>query len=92
MASYNIINGQRASESRELLEDILRNEWGFHGMVTSDWWNRSEHYKEILAGNDLKMGCGFHERVKKAMELGAVTRTDLERCARRVLELILKID
>lgn len=92
MTSYNIINGQRASESHELLEEILRNEWGFHGMVTSDWWNRSEHYKEILAGNDLKMGCGFHERVKKAMELGAVTRTDLERCARRVLELILKID
>lgn len=37
MTSYNMINGQRASENRELLEDILREEWGFDGMVTSDW-------------------------------------------------------
>lgn len=92
MSAYNVINGQRASENRELLEDILRGEWGFKGMVTSDWWTRGEHYKEILAGNDLKMACGFPERVEKAMELGTLTRADLEHCARRVLELILKID
>lgn len=92
MSSYNVINGRRASESRELLEDILRDEWGFKGMVTTDWWTRGEHYKEILAGNDVKMGCGFPERVKEAMEKGALTRNDLERCAKRVLELILKID
>lgn len=92
MSAYNVINGQRASENHELLEDILRGEWGFKGMVTSDWWTRGEHYKEILAGNDLKMACGFSERVEKAMEMGALTREDLEHCARRVLELILKID
>jgi beta-glucosidase len=38
------------------------------------------------------MACGFPERVKKAMELGALDRSDLERCAKRVLDLILKID
>lgn len=92
MSAYNIINGHRASENRELLEDILRGEWGFSGMVTSDWWTRGEHYKEIKAGNDVKMACGFTERVLEAMEKGALTRTDLEKCARRVLELILKID
>ena len=92
MSSYNAINGHRASENRELLEDILRGEWGFSGMVTSDWWTRGEHYKEILAGNDVKMACGFPERVEAAMELGAITRADLERCARRVLELILRMD
>lgn len=92
MSSYNVINGHRASENKELLEDILRGEWGFRGMVTTDWWTRGEHYKEIKAGNDVKMATGYPERVKKAMELGELTRDDLEHCARRVLELILKID
>jgi len=92
MSSYNIVNGIRASENKELLEDILRDEWGFGGVVTSDWWTRGEHYKELLAGNDIKMGCGYPERVKQAMDLGAVTRDDLLHCAKRVLELILKID
>lgn len=92
MSSYNVINGHRASENRELLEDILRGEWGFDGVVTTDWWTRAEHYKEILAGNDIKMACGYPERVKEAMEKGALSRADLEHCARRVLELILKID
>ncbi|WP_373214629.1 glycoside hydrolase family 3 C-terminal domain-containing protein [Ruminococcus sp. 5_1_39BFAA] len=92
MSSYNVINGHRASENRELLEDVLRGEWNFRGMVTSDWWTRGEHYKEIKAGNDVKMATGFPERVKKAMELGELDRADLERCARRVLELLLKID
>ncbi len=92
MSSYNVINGRRASESRELLTDILREEWGYTGMVMSDWWTRGEQYKEILAGNDLKMANGYPERVREAMALGAVSRKDLEVCARRVLELILKID
>ena len=92
MSSYNAINGHRASENRELLEDVLRGEWCFKGMVTTDWWTRAEHYKEIKAGNDVKMGTGFPERVKKAMEMGQLGRPELEHCARRVLELILKID
>ena len=92
MSSYNIINGRRASESRELLTDILREDWGYTGMVMTDWWTRGEHYKEILAGNDLKMANGYPERVEEAMRLGAVSRSGLETCARRVLELILKID
>ncbi len=92
MSSYNIINGHRASECRELLTDILRDEWGYTGVVMTDWWTRGEHYKEVLAGNDLKMANGYPERVQQAVELGLVSRTDLEACARRILELILKID
>ncbi len=92
MSSYNAINGQRASENRDLLTGILREEWGYKGMVTSDWWTRGEHYKEIKAGNDLKMACGFPERVKKAMDMGALTRADLEPCARNILNTILKFD
>lgn len=92
MSSYNMINGHRASECRELLEDILRDEWGFDGMVTTDWWTRGEHYKEIKAGNDLKMANGYPERVKRAMEMGVLTREELLTSAKRVLGLILKID
>ncbi|MCR5671320.1 MAG: glycoside hydrolase family 3 C-terminal domain-containing protein [Butyrivibrio sp.] len=92
MSSYNVINGERASESHDLLTGILRDEWGFKGMVTSDWWTRGEHYKEILAGNDLKMATGFPERVKKAMEMGAISRKELEICARRILATLLKFD
>lgn len=92
MSSYNVINGHRASECKELLEDILRGEWGFNGMVTTDWWTRGEHYKEILAGNDIKMGCGFPDRVKKAQDMGAVERSDFVHCAKRILEMIMKLD
>ena len=58
----------------------------------SDWWTRGEQYQEILAGNDLKMANGYPERVEEAVKLGAVSRSDLEICAKRVLELILRID
>lgn len=92
MSSYNAINGYRASESKDLLTGILRDEWGFKGLVVSDWWGRGEQYKEILAGNDVKMATGFPDRVKKAMEMGALNRSDLEICAGRVLEFLMKLD
>jgi Beta-glucosidase-related glycosidases len=92
MSSYNIINGHRASENRELLEDILRGEWGWDGMVTTDWWTHAEHYKEVKAGNDVKMGCGYPDRLLKAKELGLLSREEMDVCAKRILELILKVD
>ncbi len=92
MSSYNAINGERASESHDLLTGILRDEWNFGGMVTSDWWTRGEHYKEAKAGNDLKMACGFPDRLKKAMDMGAISRKDLEVCAERILRTILKFE
>ncbi len=92
MSSYNIINGYRASENRELLEDILRSEWGFDGVVTTDWWTNGEHYKEVKAGNDIKMATGFPERLMEVYEKGILSRKDMEICAKRVLELILKVD
>ncbi len=92
MSSYNAINGQRASESHDLLTGILREEWGYEGIVVSDWWTRGEHYKELLAGNDVKMGAGYPDRVKKAMEMGALTREDLLPRAGKVLEFVLSMD
>jgi len=92
MSSYNIINGHRASECRDLLTGILRDEWGYDGLVTTDWWNLAEHYKEVLAGNDVKMACGFPHSLIAAVEAGVLTREDMLVCAKRVLDLILKID
>ena len=92
MSSYNIVNGRRTSENRELLTDVLRGEWGFDGAVTTDWWTNGEHYKETAAGNDIKMATGFPERLMEALNKGVITRKELEICAKRVLELILKVD
>lgn len=91
MTSYNIINGQRASANKELLTGILRGEWGFKGMITTDWWTNAEQTAEIKAGNDVKMGCGFPMRVMADLEKGSITRADLEPCVKRVLEMILKV-
>ncbi len=92
MSSYNIINGYRASENKDLLTGILRDEWGYTGMVTTDWWTCGEHYKETKAGNDLKMGNGYPKRVKEAYEKGAIFRDEIETCVKRILNLILKLD
>ena len=92
MSSYNIVNGVRSSENKELLTDILRGEWGFGGMVTTDWWNHADQAFEVKAGNDVKMGCGYPQVVKAAYEDGSVTMEEIDTCAERVLKMILKLD
>ena len=92
MSSYNLINGVRASECGELLTDILRGEWDFGGIVSSDWHVHSEHFIEINAGNDIRMPGGFPERLLTALKHGAITRETLEISAKRVLNMLLKLD
>lgn len=92
MTAYNTINGYRAAECYDLITGILRGEWGYKGIVISDWWNRSEHYKEILAGEDVKMATGYPGRVKAAMDKGLIKRKDLEAPVKRILEFIMKLD
>lgn len=92
MSSYNLINGIHASENKELLTGILRDEWGFDGLVTTDWWTFGEHYRETKAGNDIKMAAGYPERIKEAYEKGLITEAEIRLSARRILNMILKID
>ncbi|MGN1022931.1 MAG: glycoside hydrolase family 3 C-terminal domain-containing protein [Lachnospiraceae bacterium] len=92
MTSYNEINGWRASENRSLLDGIVRQEWGFDGCFSTDWWNYAEEYQEINAGNDLRMPSGYPDRLMSALEKGLLTRGRLERAARNILSLILKLD
>ena len=91
MSSYNILNGVRVSENKELLTDILRDEWGFDGLVITDWYGLGVQYAEIAAGNDVKMGCGMPEHTVKMVEEGKLPLEILKISAKRVLEMLLKL-
>lgn len=92
MTAYNLLNGTYTSENADLIHGILREEWGYDGLVVTDWDNRAEQYREELAGNDVRMPCGSSKRLQKAMETGLITREDLMINVRRVLQWLLKLD
>ncbi len=92
MTSYNIINGRRCCESYEQLQGILRDEWGFEGMITTDWGVPCNHAAACKAGNDIRMWLGQPEDFYEALENGTITREHMEVCAKRILELILKFE
>ncbi|MBR4039211.1 MAG: glycoside hydrolase family 3 C-terminal domain-containing protein [Clostridia bacterium] len=92
MTSYNIINGVRASENADLLQHILRDEWGFDGMVTTDWWTYGDHDREVTAGNDLKMAAGHPDALLRSLAAGTLKRTAMEAAARSILTMILRVD
>ncbi|MCQ2515749.1 MAG: glycoside hydrolase family 3 C-terminal domain-containing protein [Saccharofermentans sp.] len=92
MTAYNKVNGIHCSECYELLEDVLRGEWGFDGVVMTDWWTSGEHYLECKAGNDLKMASGYPDRIKEAYEAGEITKDELYKAAKNILKLILKCE
>ena len=92
MSSYNVINGVRVSESRELFTDILRGEWGYQGLTMTDWWTIGDPWKELAAGIDVRMPKGFPERLLEALKRGLISEEDLRRAAERVCALALKID
>lgn len=92
MTSYNITNGVRTSENKELLTGILREEWGYEGLVLSDWWNHASHEKEIIAGNNLRMPYSDRSKLLEAKKAGRITEEQIRYSAKKVLELILKLD
>ncbi len=94
MTAYNIINNVRASENAELITGILRGEWGYKGLVTTDWWNTAEKSAEVLAGNDIRMPSTANGTNQKYIDTISVknTRNDLAICAKRLLEMILWLD
>ncbi len=91
MSSYNLINGLHTSESYELLTCILRDEWGFKGMVVTDWGVKNRPVVEVKAGNDMKMHCGYPDELKDAYEKGDLTRAELELCVTRILNMFTKL-
>jgi beta-glucosidase len=91
MSSYNKLNGTYTSENRHLLTDILRNDWGFKGLVMTDWFGRKDPPAQIPAGNDL-LEPGTRAQLKsltKAYEKGELTEEDINTSVKRILTLIL---
>ncbi|WP_432571343.1 glycoside hydrolase family 3 C-terminal domain-containing protein [Kineococcus sp. SYSU DK005] len=93
MCSYNRINGVYASEDPWLLTRVLREEWGFEGLVVSDWGAVNVREDGVRAGLDLEMpssgGTGTR-RVLDAVAAGTLSEAEVDRSARRVLELLAK--
>ena len=87
MSSYNKINGIYASANSWLLEDVLRGEWGFQGMVMTDWDAGVDGAKQLAAGNDLcQPGRDVQRRqALAALESGELTMEALDRNVRRLL-------
>ena len=92
MTSYNLINGVHTSESAELLQGILRGEWGYGGMLTTDWSNTAKHYKEVKAGNDIRMPSSQRGQLKEPYAKGLVTRDEMAVCAKRILKMVLWVE
>ncbi|MDD7118683.1 MAG: beta-glucosidase [Bacteroidales bacterium] len=92
MSSYNFVNGVYTSESKDLQTTILRDEWGFKGMVMTDWFGGADAAAQMWAGNDmLQPGRpGQFEDIVEGVRSGRLSEADLDRNVRRVLELIVK--
>ena len=91
MCSYNRINGVHASESRELLTDILRDTWGFDGVVVSDWGAVVDRVRSVAAGLDLMMPFGGDELdddVAAAVDDGRLDPQALQQSADRMIGLV----
>ena len=91
MTSYNYINGIYASQSRELLTDILRKEWGFKGLVVTDWFGGQDAAAQMHAGNDLLMPGrpNQYDDILAAVKNGRLSEEDINTNVSRMLQLIL---
>ncbi len=92
MSSYNQINGVYTSQSPELLTTLLRDEWGFKGMVMTDWFGGKDPVAQMKAGNDM-LQPGYEKQyttILNALNDGSLDESVIDRNVRRVLELIVK--
>ena len=92
MSSYNYLNGPWTQENYELLTTILRDEWGFKGIVMTDWTNTRHTDRQVQAGNDLLTPGNAEqiENIKKGIADGTIKMEDVDRNVKRILEYIVK--
>ena len=92
MTSYNYINGTYTSESKDLVETILRDEWGYEGTVMTDWFGGKDGARQMWAGNDM-LQPGKAEQfdsIVAGVKSGKLSEADLDRNVQRILNLIEK--
>jgi len=92
MTSYNKLNGTYTSESKELVEDVLRTDWGYKGMVMTDWYGGKDAAAQMWAGNDmLQPGRpSQYEEIIAGVKSGNISEADLNRNVKRILQLVVR--
>lgn len=93
MCSYNKINGVHASDNKWLLTHVLREEWGFDGMVVTDWGALNDRIKGYMAGCDLNMPGGSKYMEKEtlaAVKDGTLSESDIDATVERIIRLALR--
>lgn len=94
MCSYNKINGVYAAQNKEALTDILRKQWGFDGIVVSDWGAVNDRAADLAAGLDLEMpsshGSG-PRRIMEAIENGSLDEQTLDAACARILDTVFRL-
>lgn len=91
MSSYNKVNGTYTNENLHLMQEILRDEWGFDGVVVTDWGGSNDRVAGLIAGNELEMPTTAGEtnaEIVRAVQSGAVAEEVLDQCVDRLLHLI----
>lgn len=90
MSSYNKVNGEYVGESYRFLTGILRDEWGFDGIVISDWYAVADRVKTLIAGLDLEMPGGMltgGDKIMQTIKDGVINADIVERSAMRIANL-----
>ena len=92
MSSYNQLNGEYTQQKLDLLTTVLRDEWGFKGIVMTDWGNKAGTVKSAKAGNDLMEPGNQNEidRIIAGVEDGTISREELDRNVRNMLNYIVR--
>ena len=94
MTSYNQVNGTYSNENTHLLKDILRDEWGYDGIVITDWGGSNDHIKGVAAGSDLEMptpGMDSARQIVKAVREGKLSEAAVDECVDRLLTAVLTL-
>lgn len=95
MSSYNKLNGVYTNENLHLMQEILREEWGFDGVVVTDWGGSNDRVAGLIAGNELEMPTTAGEtnaEIIRAIQSGKLDEEVLDRCVDRLLQLIFTTD
>lgn len=94
MSSYNKLNGVHANENAHLMREILRGEWGYDGVVVTDWAGCNDRVEGVRVGNELEMpACKYgNADIVKAVKEGRLSEAEVDECLDRLLALILETD